>query len=66
MLMMKKWCCARPNRTPLDQRKCLACNNAEDEFDFLLECVLRGLSQKVVDFLYNKKTIRSIAIVFYL
>ena len=28
--------------------------------------VLRGLSQKVVDFLYNKKTTRSIAIKFYL
>ena len=27
---------------------------------------IRGLSQKVVDFLYNKKTIWSIAIKFYL
>ena len=27
---------------------------------------IRGLSQKVLDFLYNKKTIRSIAIKFYL
>ena len=30
------------------------------------EFEIRGLSQKVVDFLYNKKTIRSIAIKFYL
>ena len=27
---------------------------------------IRGLSQKVVDFLYNKNAIRSIAIEFYL
>ena len=27
---------------------------------------VRGLSQKVIDFLYNKKTIKSIAIKFYL
>ena len=31
---------ARPNRTPLDQRKCRACNKVEDEFHFLLECDL--------------------------
>lgn len=31
---------ARPNRTPLDQRKCRACNKLEDEFHFLLECKL--------------------------
>ena len=28
---------ARPNRTPIDQRKCRVCNNVEDEFHFLLE-----------------------------
>ena len=27
---------------------------------------VRGLSQKVVDFLYNKKTLRSIATKFYM
>ena len=30
----------RPNRTPLDQRKCRAGNKVEDEFHFLLECDL--------------------------
>ena len=30
------------------------------------EYAIRGLFQKVVDFLYNKKTIQSIAIKFYL
>ena len=31
---------AKPNRTPLDQRKCRICNIVEDEFHFLLECEL--------------------------
>ena len=31
---------ARPKRTPLDQRKCHACNNPDDEFHFLLKCRL--------------------------
>ena len=31
---------ARPNRIPLDQRNCRACNKLEDEFHFLLECRL--------------------------
>ena len=29
---------ARPNRTPLDQRKCGVCDKVDDEFHFLLEC----------------------------
>ena len=31
---------AKPNRTPLDQRKCRICNIVEDEFHFHLECEL--------------------------
>ena len=34
--------------------------------NLILRDVIRGLSQKVVDFSYNKKTIRSIATKFYL
>ena len=30
----------RPNRTPVDERKCNYCNKLEDEFHFLLECTL--------------------------
>ena len=30
----------RPNRTPVDERKCRYCNKLEDEFHFLLECTL--------------------------
>lgn len=28
----------RPNRIPLDDRKCLECNKLEDEFHFIIEC----------------------------
>ena len=28
----------RPNRTPIEQRKCRICNTVEDEFHFRLEC----------------------------
>lgn len=31
---------SRPNRTPIDERKCFYCNKLEDEFHFLLECYL--------------------------
>ena len=31
---------ARPNRVPIDERKCRFCNTLEDEFHFLLECNL--------------------------
>ena len=31
---------ARPNSTPVDERKCRYCNKLEDEFNFLLECTL--------------------------
>lgn len=31
---------ARPNRTPINERKCRNCNKLEDEFHFLLECPL--------------------------
>ena len=31
---------ARPNRTPVVERKCRYCNKLEDEFHFLLECTL--------------------------
>ena len=31
---------ARPNRIPIDERKCITCNKLEDEFHFLLECSL--------------------------
>ena len=30
----------RPNRTPVDERKCRYGNKLEDEFHFLLECTL--------------------------
>ena len=29
----------RPHRIPVNERKCLDCNNVEDEFHFILECV---------------------------
>ena len=29
---------ARPNRIPIDEKKCRACNKLEDGFHFLLEC----------------------------
>ena len=31
---------ARPNRVPVDERKCRHCNTLEDEFHFFLECSL--------------------------
>ena len=31
---------ARPNRVPIDERKCRLCNKLEDEFHFLFECIL--------------------------
>ena len=31
---------ARPNRIPVDERKCITCNKLEVEFHFLLECSL--------------------------
>ena len=31
---------ARPNRIPIDERKCITGNKLEDEFHFLLECSL--------------------------
>ena len=31
---------ARPQRTPIDQRKCRICNKLEEEFHFLFECIL--------------------------
>ena len=31
---------SRPNRTPLDERKCFRCQKLEDEFHFLFECEL--------------------------
>lgn len=40
---------AKPNRTPIDQRKCHVCNKLEDEFHFLLECKLyKELRQKYI------------------
>ena len=30
----------KPNRTPIEDRKCLFCNLLEDEFHFVLECQL--------------------------
>ena len=30
----------KPTKTPFDQRKCIYCNNIEDEFHFLFECCL--------------------------
>ena len=37
---------ARPNRTPIDERKCRYCDKLEDEFHFLLECTLYIESRK--------------------
>ena len=31
---------ARPNRVPVDERKCRHCNTLEDEFHFMLQCGL--------------------------
>ena len=31
---------ARPNRTPINERKCRYCDKLEDEFHVLLECTL--------------------------
>ena len=31
---------ARPNRIPIDERKCITSNKLEDELHFLLECSL--------------------------
>ena len=31
---------ARPNRTPVDERKCRYCNKLEDEFHFFIDCTL--------------------------
>ena len=31
---------ARPDRVPVDERKCRHCNTLEDEFHFLFECSL--------------------------
>ena len=33
---------SRPNRTPLDERKCFRCQKLEDEFHFLFECELHS------------------------
>ena len=30
----------KPNKTPVETRKCLFCNSLEDEFHFILECPL--------------------------
>ena len=38
VLEVGRW--ARPNRIPIDERKCITCNKLEDEFHFLLECSL--------------------------
>lgn len=35
---MGRW--AKPNKVPLDNRKCKICNVVEDEFHFILECTL--------------------------
>ena len=35
---MGRW--AKPNKVPLDSRKCKICNVVEDEFHFILECIL--------------------------
>lgn len=29
---------SKPNKTPLDDRKCIECNKLEDEFHFIIEC----------------------------
>ena len=31
---------ARPNRIPIDERKCSICGKLEDEYNFVIECVL--------------------------
>ena len=30
----------RPNRTPINQRICLKCEKIEDEYHFVIECIL--------------------------
>ena len=55
----------------LDHKLTLRQRISSSNSTLLLKCSLnllyiRGLSQKVVDFLYNKKTIRSIATKFYM
>ena len=41
----------KPNKTPLENRKCKQCNTLEDEYHFVLECVLYKELRK----LYIKK-----------
>ena len=42
----------KPNRTPIEERKCLFCNCLEDEFHFVLECQLyQGLPN---EYIYKK------------
>lgn len=39
----------KPNKTPLDNRKCRICNVLEDEYHFVLECLLfQDLRQKYI------------------
>ena len=45
---------ARPNRVPIDERKCRFCNTLEDEFHFLLECNLyRDLRMQFIKYIFG-------------
>ena len=48
----------RPNKTPLENRKCKQCNILEDEFHFMLECVLYKKKKKKKN--YGKSTLINI------
>ena len=40
---------ARPNRIPIDQRLCSACEKLEDEYDLVVECILfKDLSKRYI------------------
>ena len=47
---------ARPNRTPINERKCRYCDKLEDEFHFLLECTqyVELMKQYIQKYFWNR------------
>ena len=51
---------AKPNKIPLDNRKCMICNVLEAEFHFVLECCLyKDLRKTYIKWYYGKGRICS-------
>ena len=44
----------KPNKTPLEHRKCKQCNTLEDEFHFVLEFVIHLLIDELIDYVSNQ------------